>query len=358
MKKNVYVLYGGISAEHEVSIRSGKTIIQNLDRDKYEVHPVYINKKGVWHPLGVTGPEISEEELVVSSDLSITDSIAEFLHKDYDSNQENVFFSVLHGTGGEDGTMQGFLKTLNVPFTGNSVLSSAVTMDKGMTNQILEANNISQAKFMVFDRWSIDSVEDIDTKEIIEKLGLPAYVKPCNAGSSVGITQVKNEEEFKEAFELAFKYDPRVVVEEEVLGIEVELTVVGNKNIRASIPGSYMSEDSFLDYDGKYNNPNQIAEIPYPKDEELQEKLRKLAIKAYKACSCMGFARVDIFIRKGDGALLINEINTLPGMTTISLAQRLWEAAYGDDYQAFIDLLIELAEESHEARNKLVVDRS
>ena len=358
MKKNVYVLYGGISAEHEVSIRSGKTIIQYLDRNKYDVHPIYINKKGVWHPLGITGPDIQEEDLVKSSDLSIADSIAAFLHTDYDSSLENVFFSVLHGTGGEDGTMQGFLKTLNVPFTGNSVLSSAVTMDKGITNRLLKANDISQAKFIVLDRWSLDSIEDIDTKEIIEKLGLPVYVKPCNAGSSVGITHVKKEEEFKEAFELAFKYDPRILLEEEVLGVEVELTVVGNKEIKASIPGSYMSQDQFLDYDDKYNNPNQIAEIPYPKDEETQNKLKKLAVKAYKACSCMGFARVDIFIRKGDGALLVNEINTLPGMTTISLAQRLWEQAYGLDYPAFMDMLIELAEEAHKERNSLVVDRS
>ncbi|MGO4988397.1 D-alanine--D-alanine ligase family protein [Gallicola sp. Sow4_E12] len=358
MKKNVYVLYGGISAEHEVSIRSGKTIIQYLDRNKYDVHPIYINKKGVWHPLGITGPDVQEEDLVKSSDLSIAESIADFLHKDFDSSKENVFFSVLHGTIGEDGAMQGFLKTLNVPFTGNGVLSSAVTMDKGITNRLLAENDISQAKFMVLDRWSIDSIEDIDTKKIIEKLGLPVYVKPCNAGSSVGITHVKKEEEFKEAFELAFKYDTRVLLEEEVLGVEVELTVVGNKTIRASLPGSYMSTDVFLDYDGKYNTPDRVPEIPYPKDEKTQNELRKLAVKAYKACSCMGFARVDIFIRKDDGALLVNEINTLPGMTTISLAQRLWEETYGLDYPAFMDMLIELAEEAHKERNSLVVDRS
>lgn len=358
MKKNVYVLYGGISAEHEVSIRSGKTIIQYLDRNKYDVHPIYINKKGVWHPLGITGPDVQEEDLVKSSDLSIAESIADFLHKDFDSSKENVFFSVLHGTIGEDGAMQGFLKTLNVPFTGNGVLSSAVTMDKGITNRLLAENDISQAKFMVLDRWGISSIKDIDTKKIIEKLGLPVYVKPCNAGSSVGITHVEKEEEFKEAFELAFKYDTRVVLEEEVLGVEVELTVVGNKTIRASLPGSYMSTDEFLDYDGKYNTPDRVPEIPYPKDEKTQNELRKLAVKAYKACSCMGFARVDIFIRKGDGALLVNEINTLPGMTTISLAQRLWEETYGLDYPAFMDMLIELAEEAHKERNSLVVDRS
>lgn len=358
MKKNIYVLYGGISAEHEVSIRSGKTIIQYLDRNKYDVHPIYINKKGVWHPLGITGPDVQEEDLVKSSNLSIAESIADFLHKDFDSSKENVFFSVLHGTIGEDGAMQGFLKTLNVPFTGNSVLSSAVTMDKGITNRLLAENDISQAKFMVLDRWSIDSIEDIDTKRIIDKLGLPVYVKPCNAGSSVGITHVKKEEEFKEAFELAFKYDTRVLLEEEVLGVEVELTVVGNKTIRASLPGSYMSTDEFLDYDGKYNTPDRVPEIPYPKDEKTQNELRKLAVKAYKACSCMGFARVDIFIRKDDGALMVNEINTLPGMTTMSLAQRLWEKTYGLDYPAFMDMLIELAEEAHKERNSLVVDRS
>lgn len=358
MKKNVYVLYGGISAEHEVSIRSGKTVIQYLDRNQYNVYPVYINKKGVWHCLGVSKPDLEEEDLVKNTDLSIAESIAEFLHKDFDSSSPNVFFSVLHGTGGEDGTMQGFLKTLNVPYTGNGVLSSSLTMDKGITNQLLEANNISQAKFIVLDRWNIESIEEIDTKKIIDKLGLPVYVKPCNAGSSVGITQVKKEEDFKEAFELAFKYDPRIVLEEEVLGVEVELTVVGNKDIKASIPGSYMAQDQFLDYDGKYNNPNQIAEIPYPKDEETQNRLRELAVRAYKACSCMGFARVDIFIRKGDGAFLVNEINTLPGMTAISLAQRLWEATYNLDYPSFIDMLIELAEEAHEERNSLVVDRS
>ena len=147
-------------------------------------------------------------------------------------------------------------------------------------------------------------------------------------------------------------------MEEEVLGVEVEITVVGNKTIRTSIPGSYMAQDQFLDYDGKYNNPNQIAEIPYPKDEKIQNRLRDLAVKAYKACSCMGFARVDIFIRKGDGALLVNEINTLPGMTTISLAQRLWEKTYGLDYTSFIDMLITLAEEAHKERNSLTVDRS
>lgn len=357
MLKNIYVLYGGISVEHEVSIRSGKTIIQHLNRDKYEVHPVYIDKKGVWHPQGITGTDITEEDIVKTKESTITDSIASFLTKDFDSSRKCIFFPILHGTGGEDGTIQGFLKTLNVPFTGNSVLSSSSTMDKGVANDLLEAHKIPQAKYVVLNRWDYQSIEDIHIKEIADYLGYPLYVKPCNAGSSVGITPVKKEEDFQKALELAFKYDKRIVLEEEIKGTELEITVLGNKKTRSTVAGSYVSSDAFLDYESKYHDSTVKAVMPYPLEEEKLKELRALAEKAYKACNCMGFARVDIFMRDGDEALLVNEINTLPGMTVTSMAPKLWELTHGDAYPEFFDLLISLAEQAYEERNSLFKDK-
>ena len=357
MLKNIYVLYGGISVEHEVSIRSGKTIINQLDRSKYIVHPVYIDKKGVWHCLGITEPGVSEEDLVKESDDSIPESIANFLQKDYDPTKENIFFPILHGTNGEDGVIQGFFKTLNVPFTGTGVLGAALTMDKGTANDILEAHGISQAKYIVIDRHNLDSLEEVNVDDVVEKLGLPLYVKPCNAGSSVGITPVQKKEELISALEHAFKYDPRVVLEEEILGVELEVTVLGNNKARSSIAGSYVNTDPFLDYEQKYHDSKVIAQIPYELEEGKLNELQELAERTYKACCCTGFARVDIFMRDTDKALLVNEINTLPGMTPTSMAQKLWEATYGDDYPKFLELLIDLAIERYQEENQLFKDR-
>lgn len=355
MLKNIYVIYGGISVEHEVSLLSATNVINSLDRNKYIVYPVYVNKEGKWIPFGRCDKEITNyKDLIVNTNNSLCNSISEFLINYYREDEENIFFPIIHGTYGEDGTLQGFLEILNVPYVGNGVLSSSLCMDKAISNQLFEENNIPQAKYRLLVQNTFDKEDKEEISKIIDYLGLPLYVKPCNSGSSIGVTQVKKKEDIYEAIELAFKYDPKILLEEGISGDELQVSVIGNENPIASLPGISRVQQEFYNYEGKYFDDNTIHIVPFELKEGETEKVQELAKKVYTSCNCSGLARVDIFLRDSDREMLVNEINTSPGMTNHSMTTMLWKVTDGTDFPQLLDRLIEYGIERYN-KNKTIV---
>lgn len=355
MLKNIYVIYGGISVEHEVSLLSATNVINSLDRNKYIVYPVYVNKEGKWIPFGRCDKEITNyKDLIVSTDNSLCNSISEFLTNYYKEDEENIFFPIIHGTYGEDGTLQGFLEMLNVPYIGNGVLSSSLCMDKAISNQLFEENNIPQAKYRLLVQNTFDKDNEDEINSIIDYLGLPLYVKPCNSGSSIGVTQVKKKEDIYEAIEFAFKYDPKILLEEGIVGDELQVSVIGNEDPIASLPGISRVQQEFYNYEGKYFDDNTIHIVPFELEEGETEKVRELAKKVYTSCNCSGLARVDIFLRDSDREMLVNEINTSPGMTNHSMTTMLWKVTDGTNFPQLLDRLIDYGIERYN-KNKTIV---
>ncbi len=350
MKKNIYVLYGAPSTEHEVSITSARTLINNLSKEKYNVNAIFVgrDKKFVLKE-NITETIQSDEELIFDTDLSVIESVSNCIRK---INPENtVMFPAIHGSYGEDGTIQGFLKVLDLPFVGCDVLGSAICMDKGYTNDIFAVHDIPQAKYVVLCKG-----DDYDLKEIFEKTSPTVFVKPCNAGSSVGVMKAENEEELEKAIQNAFLYDKRILVEEEIIGDELQIAVMGNENPFASRPGVYKIHDTeFFDYDAKYNDSKTEMLTPFPMDEDLEQKARHLAEKVYKIMGLSGFSRVDIFVRGND--LLVNEINTVPGLTSHSMFPILWKCTNDMQASQVFDKLIELAIEEYQNNKSYKLER-
>lgn len=329
------VVYGGISTEHEVSIKSAKSVIENLNKDKYEIFEVYIEKNGNWF----------------NSKKEPLENISQFL-KNLD-----VVFPVLHGIGGEDGSIQGFLEMLGVPYVGAGILSSANGMDKVYSKIIFERAKIPQAKYAYIknsrDNYTYVS-DDFEEKtgtikeiseKVTQKIKFPMFVKPSNSGSSVGIRKVHDLAELQEAIKYAAEFDKKILVEENIEGREIECAVLGNNEPKASCIGEIKAADDFYSYDAKYNNTESKTEIPKDIPKQLQEKVRALAIKAYKALDCKGLSRVDFFVNTETGKIYINEINTMPGFTKISMYPKLWEYS-GLPYSDLLDELIKLAVEN------------
>ncbi|MCL4398097.1 D-alanine--D-alanine ligase [Patescibacteria group bacterium] len=309
-KLKVAILFGGRSAEHEVSSQSAKNVLAALDRKKYAITPLLIPKNG----------KFNFEQL-----------------KKFD-----VVFPVLHGTNGEDGTMQGLLKILNIPFVGAGVLGSAVGMDKEVQKRLLRDAGIPTAKFQVFDHRPLTTD--------YSKVKYPCFVKPANTGSSVGISKVHNQKELAKATKLAFQYDRKILIEETIDGRELEISVLGNENPIASLPGEVLPSHEFYDYDAKYISPTK-TEIPARITKKQITKIQDLAIKTYKVLCCEGMARVDMFL-KPNGEVLINEINTIPGFTNISMYPKLWEVS-GLPYSKLLDKLITLALDRNKSESAL-----
>lgn len=355
--KNVYVIYGGISVEHEVSLLSATNVINNLDRSKYKVYPVYVNKEGKWIPFGECNKKIEKHtELIVETNLSVCNSISEFLVSYYKENEDNIIFPIIHGTYGEDGVLQGFLEIINAPYVGNGVLSSSLCMDKAISNQIFEENNIPQAKYRLLVKDYYDSNDKDKINEMIDYLGLPIFVKPCNAGSSIGVTNVTRKEDIYNAIDLAFKYDNKILLEEAVTGDELQVSVIGNESPIASLPGVSRVQQDFYNYKGKYFDDNTIHLVPFELKDGETEKVRELAKKVYTSCNCSGLARVDIFLRDSDRKMLVNEINTSPGMTNHSMTTMLWKVTDSLSFNELLDKLIEYAIERFNKNKKLVKD--
>lgn len=303
-KLKIGVLFGGKSAEHEVSLQSAKNVIGALDKKKYEVVPIKIGKDGKF-------------------DFSFLDNL-------------DVIFPVLHGPFGEDGSMQGFLKLTGMPFVGPSVLGSAIGMDKEITKRVLRDNGIPVGDFRVFR-----ANEKIDFDKIKKELGLPLFIKPANMGSSVGISKVKNENDFKKGIKEAFKYDTKIIVEEFIDGREVECAVLGNEKPVASLPGEIIPNADFYSYESKYIDDKSICEIPAKLDKKTIKKIQELSVKTFQVLNCEGLSRVDFFIKK-NSEILVNEINTIPGFTDISMYPKMWEKS-GLPASKLLDELIKLA---------------
>jgi D-alanine-D-alanine ligase len=362
-KIRVGILFGGRSAEHEVSLQSAKNIVDAIDTNKYEVVPIGIDKKGQWHlseenpfllPRTESGlPELSEEGENLALVPGKQDQQVVALSGHQWLGPLDVIFPVLHGPFGEDGTVQGLLKLANVAFVGAGVLGSAVGMDKDVMKRLLRDADIPIARFIVAGRYSSKGISFDDARE---ELGLPFFVKPANLGSSVGIYKVKNSEGFECAVRDAFNYDNKILIEECINGREIECSVLGNDNPIASVPGEILPRHEFYSYEAKYLDENGAAlEIPAKLPAAISERIRQLAIKAFSVLCCEGMARVDFFLRNGE-EIIVNEINTIPGFTRISMYPKLWEAS-GVSYGELVDRLIQLALERFEREKLLKTDR-
>jgi D-alanine-D-alanine ligase len=363
-KIRVGILFGGRSAEHEVSLQSAKNIVDAIDKDKYEVVLIGIDKAGAWHLdegsrflLGATGPELPALPTSGESLAMVPGKQAEqlvLLSGQQSAGALDVVFPVLHGPFGEDGTVQGLLKLANIPFVGAGVLGSAVGMDKDVMKRLLRDAGIPIARFITLNKYSAKKVAFDDARD---QLGLPLFIKPANLGSSVGIHKVRNAEEFERAVEDAFQFDHKVLIEECIDGREIECSVLGNEQPIASVLGEILPRDEFYSYEAKYlDESGATLEIPAKLPQEISERIRQTAIKTFSVLCCEGMARVDFFLRNGD-EIIVNEINTIPGFTRISMYPKLWEAS-GLPYSELIDKLIALAMEKFEREKGLKTDRS
>ena len=327
--KKIGIIYGGKSTENEVSCLSAKSVMDNLDKDKFEIYPIYIDKKGVWY----TGNEIIENEV-------------EYLRK------LDTVFPVLHGLNGEDGTIQGMLELLEIPYVGCKVLASAVGMDKVYSKIIFERAGLLQAKYIyikcmknkyyIVDKdFSELKVTEEQIKDKVEKeLKFPIFVKPSNSGSSVGITKVESKNELQKAIENANMYDNKILIEEGISGRELECAVLGTDKVIASCTGEVKASSEFYSYDAKYNSKQSKTIIPSNIGKDIENEIQKCAIKAFKAIDGSGLSRVDFFVEHETNRIYINEINTLPGFTNISMYPKLFEAS-GIKYKELLSKLIE-----------------
>lgn len=348
-KIKIGVIFGGKSTEHDVSIVSGTSVIKNLNKDKYAITPIYISSDGQWYKytkqieeveILPIGSQIEEKEKIINIEKTI---------KEFD-----VIFPVLHGVGGEDGSIQGMLELFNVPYVGCGVLASSVGMDKVYTKIIFDKANIKQTKYEYIKRvedqyiyidknFNEEKLElDNITKKINERLTYPMFIKPSNSGSSVGITKALNIEELKKGIEYASKFDRKVLIEQGIIGKEVECAVLGNEEVISSCVGEIKPAEEFYSFDAKYKNQESKTLIPADLSKEISNEIRSLAIKAFKAIDGKGLSRVDFFVNERTEEIYINEINTLPGFTQISMYPKLFETV-GIPYQELLNKLIELA---------------
>ncbi len=349
-KKRIAVIFGGKSSEHEVSRVSASYVISNIPKDKFEVVTIGITKQGKWLLYSGNASAIADgswendpnnKTAFVSPDSSIGGLVA-ITAGSCQIIKLDIIFPVLHGKNGEDGTIQGLFELSGIPYVGCGVLASADCMDKVAANIMFEHIGIDQAKFTWF--YAADYKKSPEKCiELVEKTlsSYPVFVKPANAGSSVGISKASSRDELIKAFEKAIKEDSKILVEENIIGKEVECAVLGNDEPVASIPGQIAPASEFYDYDAKYNNDASKLYIPAQISEELIYKVRVTALKAYRALGCSGLSRVDFFVTD-DGRVLLNEINTLPGFTSISMYPKLM-AACDIEGSNLIERLIELA---------------
>jgi D-alanine-D-alanine ligase len=349
------LIFGGRSGEHEVSLVSARSIFNALDRKKYDVKLIGIDKKGRWHlsdkdnlklnPAKSFKTEVNpKNKTIVIADNNITE-----LNTGRKLSEIDVFFPITHGTFGEDGCLQGLLELLNVAYIGAGVLGSAVGMDKDVMKRLFLEAEILTARFYALKK------SDVSKKyinKIIKDLKFPIFVKPANLGSSVGISKAKNKKELDRAIKDAFKYDTKIILEEYMKGREIECAVLGNNDPVASAPGEIKLQSEFYSYDAKYISENDATPVPVADlPKKIIKKIQETAIKVFKVLECSGMGRVDFFLTPS-GKLYANEINTLPGFTSISMYPKMW-AESGIPYFKLLDKLIQLAIEKKKEKNKL-----
>ncbi|HEY7317667.1 MAG TPA: D-alanine--D-alanine ligase [Candidatus Binatia bacterium] len=359
-KLRVAILFGGKSAEHEISVISARNIVAAMDQRKYEVVSIGIDKQGRWffdegarllRDNGKARVELSDGRNPAAVLPGVTQT--PILTPRRTLGEVDVVFPVLHGPFGEDGTVQGLLKLANLPFVGAGVLASAVGMDKDVMKRLLRDAKIPIAKFLVFERSEASKINLADVKRM---LGFPFFVKPANLGSSVGISKVSVNKQFDSAISEAFRYDSKILIEENISGREIECSVLGNESPVASLPGEIITRHDFYSYDAKYLDENGAQLIvPAVLPKFIGKGIQELAVRTFKTLACEGMARVDFFLRD-NRQIFVNEINTIPGFTQISMYPKLWEAS-GIPYSKLIDRLIRLALERFRKEQKLRTSR-
>jgi len=322
MKLRVAVLYGGRSGEHEVSLRSARSVLEALDPDRYQVSEILISKEGRWSPRPIVPEPGANPDI-------------------------DVVFPVLHGTFGEDGTVQGLLELAALPFVGAGVLASSASMDKDVTKRLLRQNGLPVGEYVV-----LRSTEAAAAEQLVDPLGWPVFVKPANLGSSVGISRARDAAELREAIQLASQFDGKILVERAIVGREFECAVLGNEEPEASLPCEILPSREFYDYDDKYLLDQARTALPAELPEQKTYELRRCAVESYKALSCEGMARVDFLYEAAADRLFVNEVNTIPGFTSISMYPKMWEHM-GMPMPRLVDRLIELALERHRRRASL-----
>lgn len=354
MKMNVFVLYGGRSAEHEVSLRTAITVIGAMDTSRYEVYPVYITPDGLWSCNGaMKEPFASKEDLVQEAvGDEPAGSIGGVLSRYFSLPGRKVALPLLHGSYGEDGTVQGLLELLDIPYVGNGVLSAALTMDKAMCKKVLEQEGIAQTKHVTLgaEKW-LDGKEGV-LDWIESEIGYPCYVKPASLGSSIGISRCSSRSQMEEGIAHALLYDRKLVVEAEIVGREIQVAVMGNGEPLASLPGEFLHGVNFFDFEAKYMDQSLRMSVPAELPHDLLEDIRALAIRAYTALDCAGLARVDFFV-DAQGGIFLNEINALPGFTGTSMYPVMWERTAGIPYGELLERLLDYGIARHEERRQL-----
>lgn len=357
-RTRVLVLFGGQSEEHDVSLRSAQTVIAALDPNRYEIARAGITRDGQWltqgdplarlvasSPLGslkdgteITALEVTEEDGALPAVLS---------------GDVDVVFPVLHGPMGEDGTVQGMLELTGLPYVGSGVLGSAIAMDKAIAKTIFDREGIPQVNWMLVQRRDWEDHPDVVIAKASKTIGYPCFVKPANMGSSVGVGKANNPVDLADALHLAARYDRRILVEQGVDARELEISVLGNETPIASVAGEVVPSNEFYDYAAKYIDDRSTFHVPADLDEKTLAAVQDIAIRAFRALDLAGMARVDFFLEKTTGKLFLNEVNTIPGFTSISMYPMLWEAS-GLPISELVDRLITLAIERNAERRKVV----
>ncbi|WP_025688500.1 D-alanine--D-alanine ligase [Paenibacillus zanthoxyli] len=356
-KLTVGLVYGGKSGEHEISLQTAFAVMNAFDYVKYEILPFYITKQGLWK-IGekLEAPFSHLEQLKLEGVPEDTGAALNAIFSGLGGESVvDVMFPLLHGTNGEDGTIQGLFEMANIPYIGAGVLASAAGMDKVVMKKLFAEARLEQCRYGYFNAaiWKSKSHDLIVGIE--DKLGYPVFVKPANLGSSVGISKAVDKESLVKAVENAFRYDTKVLVEEFIDARELEVSVLGNDEPEASVPGEIVSSGEYYDYSAKYIDGKSQMLIPASVDPETADHLRELALAAYRAIQGSGIARVDFFLRKSDGRIFINEVNTMPGFTPFSMYPLLWRET-GLSYQALLDRMITLAFERYQLKQGLKYD--
>lgn len=318
MKLKVAVLYGGRSGEHEISIRSANAIMDAMDRSKYEVLPYFISKEGKWSPRAILPEPGGAPEI-------------------------DVVLPALHGTFGEDGTVQGLLELADLPYVGAGVLASSVSMDKEVMKRLCRERGLPVVEYVVLFRPALDAAK------VCRELSFPVFTKPANLGSSVGISRVRSCAELETALRVAAQFDRKIIIERAIIGREFECSVLGNENPLASLPCEVLPSREFYDYEDKYLLDQAQFKLPADLTKEQTDEVRRLAVECYRAVECAGMARVDFLLEEATARFYINEINTIPGFTSISMYPKMWEHS-GLPFAKLVDRLIELAMERHAAK--------
>ena len=368
-KLRVGVIFGGRSSEHEVSIRSARAIVEAIDRKKFDVVPIAITKEGKWlapsqsaqllpasvHGLLPQGTHEASGEVALLGDPSHKGLISLEANSHAAAGEKlDVVFPALHGPFGEDGTVQGLLEMADVPYVGCGVLASSCGMDKVTMKSLFVQAGLPICKYIWFLRSQWRDKPDKIVRKVTSQIGFPCFVKPANLGSSVGVSRVTDKKSLSKAIDLAAEYDRKIIVEEELVAREIECAVLGNDQPKASLPGEYVVNDEaarFLDYTEKYANTGHVSfVVPAPLSKSMTTKIQRMAIRAFQSVDGAGLARVDFFVTRSGGDLVINELNTMPGLTEVSGYPKMWEAS-GLPFPRLLEILIELAFERHKEKS-------